>query len=83
MPLETRFNLSSEKVCRTESDFQPRLGQYLRVDTERGSEPVSYDVPKVLMSLKDNYVVLNRELLDFERADIREVYLLTGYRGNL
>ena len=53
----------------------------MRVDTERGSEPVSYDVPKILMPLKDNYVVLNHELSDFERADIREVYLLTGYTG--
>ena len=35
------------------------------------------------MPLKDNYVILDHELLDFERGDISEVYLLTGYSGEL
>ena len=46
-------------------------------------QSVSHDVLKVLMPLKDHYVILDHQLLDFERADIWEVYLLTRYRGEL
>jgi NDP-sugar pyrophosphorylase family protein len=46
-------------------------------------QSVSVDIPKVLLPLKDNYVILDHQLLNFKKADIREVYLLTGYKGEL
>ncbi len=46
-------------------------------------QSVSPDIPKVLLPLRDNYVILDHQLLDFKKADIREVYLLTGYKGEL
>lgn len=39
--------------------------------------------PKTLLPLKDDYLVLDRQLLDFKWAGITEVYLLSGYKGEL
>jgi NDP-sugar pyrophosphorylase family protein len=41
------------------------------------------DIPKVLLPLKGNYLILDRQLEEFRNAGITEVYLLTGYRGEM
>ncbi len=38
-------------------------------------------LPKVLLPLKDNFVIMDKQLSDFESADLDEVYLMTGYKG--
>ena len=40
---------------------------------------ISSDFPKVLLPLKNDFLILDRQLMDFKNASIREVYLLTGY----
>ena len=40
---------------------------------------ITSDMPKVLLPLKNDFLILDRQLLYFKNAGIREVYLLTGY----
>jgi NDP-sugar pyrophosphorylase family protein len=46
-------------------------------------QSVAADVPKVLLPLKGDYLILDRQLSDFKKAEVDEVYLLTGYRGDM
>ncbi len=46
-------------------------------------QSVAGDVPKTLLPLKDDYLILDRQLLDFKYAGINDVYLLSGYKGEL
>ena len=39
------------------------------------------NTPKALLPLKDDYLILDKQLLDFKNAGIREAFLLTGYKG--
>ena len=45
-------------------------------------QSVDSDLPKVLLPLKDNFVILDKQLSDYESAGIDDVYLLTGYKGD-
>ncbi len=45
-------------------------------------QSVDSDLPKVLLPLKDNFVILDKQLSDYESAGINDVYLLTGYKGD-
>ena len=42
---------------------------------------ISSDLPKVLLPLENDLLILERQLMDFKNAGIGEVYLLTGYKG--
>ena len=46
-------------------------------------QSIAGDIPKTLLPLRDDYLVLDRQLLDFKWAGITEVYLLSGYKGEL
>ncbi|MCL4333080.1 MAG: nucleotidyltransferase family protein [Candidatus Thermoplasmatota archaeon] len=46
-------------------------------------QSVSKDVPKTLLSLRGNYVILDRQLREFKSSGVEEVYILSGYRGEL
>jgi NDP-sugar pyrophosphorylase family protein len=46
-------------------------------------QSVAADVPKVLLPLKGDYLILDRQLSDFKKAEVNEVYLLTGYKGDV
>ena len=46
-------------------------------------QSIAGEIPKTLLPLKDDYLVLDRQLLDFKCAGITEVYLLSGYKGEL
>jgi NDP-sugar pyrophosphorylase family protein len=39
------------------------------------------ELPKVLLPLKDDFVILDKQLYDFESAGLDEVYLMIGYKG--
>ena len=45
-------------------------------------QSVDSDLPKVLLPLKDNFVILDKQLSDYESTRIDDVYLLTGYKGD-
>ena len=42
---------------------------------------ITSDFPKVLLPLKNDFLILDRKLMDLKNACIREVYLLTGYKA--
>ena len=46
-------------------------------------QSVNPDLPKVLLPLRDNFVILDKQLSDYESAGIDDVYLLTGYKGDV
>ncbi|MBZ9570693.1 cupin domain-containing protein [Methanobrevibacter sp. TMH8] len=41
--------------------------------------PVTEKIPKPLVEIKDDYTILDKQLFDFKNADIKDVYLLTGF----
>lgn len=41
--------------------------------------PLTDDIPKSLIELKDGYTILDKQLIDFKNAGIEKVILLTGY----
>lgn len=43
--------------------------------------PITEDIPKPLVEIKDGYTVLDRQLLDLSATDIDKVILITGYLG--
>ena len=45
-------------------------------------QSVDPELPKVLLPLKDDFVILDKQLSDYESAGIDNVYLLTGYKGD-
>ncbi|MGC8496409.1 MAG: nucleotidyltransferase family protein [Thermoplasmata archaeon] len=45
--------------------------------------PLTESRPKVLLEIKENYTILDKQLLDMKNAGIKSVYLLTGYKGEI
>ncbi|MEM0161096.1 MAG: nucleotidyltransferase family protein [Thermoplasmata archaeon] len=45
--------------------------------------PLTESKPKVLLEIKENYTILDKQLLDMKDAGIKSVYLLTGYKGEM
>ncbi|MDI6902703.1 MAG: sugar phosphate nucleotidyltransferase [Methanocellales archaeon] len=43
--------------------------------------PMTSNIPKSLIELREGYTILNKQMLDFASAGIDEVILLTGYLG--
>ncbi len=45
-------------------------------------QSVDPELPKVLLPLRDDFVILDKQLLDYKSAGIDDIYLLTGYKGD-
>jgi NDP-sugar pyrophosphorylase family protein len=45
--------------------------------------PLTTNIPKVLLEIKENYTILDKQILDMKNAGIKSVYLLTGYKGEM
>lgn len=45
--------------------------------------PLTENRPKVLLEIKENYTILDKQILDMKNAGIKSVYLLTGYKGEM
>ena len=45
-------------------------------------QSVDPELPKVLLPLRDDFVILDKQLYDFESAGLDEVYMLIGYKGD-
>lgn len=43
--------------------------------------PLTNDIPKTLVEIKEGYTILDKQLIDFRNAGIEKVILLTGYLG--
>lgn len=44
--------------------------------------PLTNEIPKPLLEIKDGYTILDKQIFDFKYAGINEVYLLIGYLGD-
>ena len=44
-------------------------------------QSVDPELPKVLLPLRDDFVILDKQLYDFESAGLDEAYLMIGYKG--
>ncbi len=44
-------------------------------------KPLTDDLPKGLVELKEKYSILDRQIMDFESSGISEIFFLTGYLG--
>ncbi len=44
-------------------------------------KPITDDIPKALIPIKEGYTILDRQMHDFRCAGIREVYILSGHLG--
>ena len=45
--------------------------------------PLTDKIPKALIEISKNYTIMDRQLLDFQRAGINVVYVLTSYLGSV
>lgn len=59
------------------------IGAILTGGYGRRMQGVSPDLPKNLLPLRDDYLILDRQLRDFRVAGIGKVYLLTGFKGEV
>lgn len=45
-------------------------------------KPITDEVPKALVQIRENYTILDRQLFDFLNMGVKDVYILSGYLGN-
>ncbi len=43
-------------------------------------KPLTDDVPKPLVGIKENYTILDKQIMDYIHAGVNEIYLLVGYK---
>ena len=55
------------------------LGAILAGGKGKRLRPLTEKTPKPLLEIKENYTILDKQLLQFKYAGINEVYLLVGY----
>lgn len=44
-------------------------------------KPLTDEIPKAMIQIKENYSILDRQIFDFKTIGIREIYILSGYLG--
>ncbi|HLH86157.1 MAG TPA: nucleotidyltransferase family protein [Thermoplasmataceae archaeon] len=44
-------------------------------------KPITDEIPKGLIQIKENYSILDRQIFDFTTIGVREIYFLSGYLG--
>lgn len=45
-------------------------------------KPLTNEIPKALIQIKNDYTIMDRQLYDFRNMGIKDVYILSGYLGN-
>jgi NDP-sugar pyrophosphorylase family protein len=59
------------------------IGAILTGGYGRRMQGISSNLPKNFLPLRDDYLILDRQLRDFRVAGIGKVYLLTGFKGEI
>ena len=59
------------------------IGAILTGGYGKRMQGLSQDIPKNLLELREGYTILDRQLRDFKMAGVNDVYMLTGYRGEM
>ncbi len=44
-------------------------------------KPITDEIPKALISIKDGQTIMDRQIYDFKNMGIKDVYILSGYLG--
>lgn len=44
-------------------------------------KPITDEVPKALVQIRENYTIMDRQIFDFLNMGIKEIYILSGYLG--
>ncbi len=44
-------------------------------------KPITDEIPKALVQIRENYTIMDRQIFDFANIGIRDLYILSGYRG--
>ena len=44
-------------------------------------KPLTDEIPKAMIQIKENYSILDRQIFDFKTIGIKEIYILSGYLG--
>ena len=44
-------------------------------------KPITDEIPKVLVEVKNNFTIMDRQILDFKYLGIKDVYILSGHLG--
>lgn len=45
-------------------------------------KPITDEVPKALVQIRENYTIMDRQIFDFQNMGVKEIYILSGYLGN-
>jgi NDP-sugar pyrophosphorylase family protein len=59
------------------------IGMILCGGYGRRLRPYTESTPAPLIEIRDNYSILDKQLFDFAAAGVRDVVLLTGYKGEM
>lgn len=44
-------------------------------------KPITDEIPKSLIEIKEKYTIMDRQIYDFQNAGIKEIYILSGHLG--
>ncbi len=44
-------------------------------------KPITDEVPKALVQIRENYTIMDRQIFDFINMGVKEIYILSGYLG--
>lgn len=44
-------------------------------------KPITDEVPKALVQIRENYTIMDRQIFDFKNMGVKEIYILSGYLG--
>lgn len=56
------------------------IGAILTGGYGKRMQSIADSIPKTMLTLKENYTILDRQLMDFNSSGIKDVYLLIGFR---
>ncbi len=56
------------------------IGAILTGGYGKRMQSVAENIPKTMLNLKENYTILDRQLMDFSSSGIKDVYLLIGFK---
>lgn len=45
-------------------------------------KPITDEVPKALVQIRENYTIMDRQVFDFQNMGVREIYILSGHLGD-
>ena len=44
-------------------------------------KPITDEIPKALVQIRENYTIMDRQIFDFANMGVKDIYILSGYLG--